>query len=126
MLKQAVLQTSGAVLLPESLSVGESRAAALPSSSTAISPVPSSVDRPALDWERYLAERMNSDSNELYAECLSLMERQLLTRVLQRTGGNQLRAAERLGITRSSLRHKLRALGITVERAVWSEDSTAD
>ena len=39
---------------------------------------------------------------------------------------NQLRAAERLGITRSSLRHKLRALGITVERAVWSEDSTAD
>ena len=125
-LKQAVLQTSGAVLLPESLSVGESRAAALPSSPTAISPVPSSGDRPALDWERYLAERMNSDSNELYAECLSLMERQLLTRVLQRTGGNQLRAAERLGITRSSLRHKLRALGITVERAVWSEDSTAD
>ena len=64
-LKQAVLQTSGAVLLPESLSVGESRAAALPSSSTAISPVPSSGDRPALDWERYLAERMNSDSNRL-------------------------------------------------------------
>ena len=54
------------------------------------------------------------------------MERQLLTRVLQRTGGNQLRAAERLGITRSSLRHKLRTLGISVERGPANEDDAGD
>ena len=123
-LKQAVLQSSSAVLLPESLSITEPGppAAATPASTP---PAPAG-ERPALDWDRYLAERTNSDSNDLYAECLSLMERQLLTRVLQKTGGNQLRAAERLGITRSSLRHKLRALGITVERTVWSDDSSPD
>jgi len=50
------------------------------------------------------------------------MERQLLTAVLRHTDGNQLRAAKILGITRGSLRTKIRALGITIERAVWSED----
>ncbi len=121
-LKQAVLQTSGGVLLPEFISVGESKAPLAVPTVTA----GAAVERPALDWDRYLAERLDAESNDLYAECLALMERQLLTRVLQRTGGNQLRAAERLGITRSSLRHKLKALGITVERTVWSDDSTAE
>jgi len=54
------------------------------------------------------------------------MERQLLTQVLQRTGGNQFHAAELPGITRGSLRHKLRALGITVERSVWSDNGPDD
>jgi two-component system nitrogen regulation response regulator GlnG len=78
--------------------------------------------RPALDWERFIADRLAAGSKDLYAECLAEMEEQLLTRVLQRTGGNQLRAAELLGITRGSLRHKLRALGLTVERSVTKDD----
>jgi len=63
---------------------------------------------------------------EAAAECLATLERQLLTRVLERTGGNQLRAAELLGITRGSLRHKLRALGLTIERGVSAEDDPDD
>jgi two-component system nitrogen regulation response regulator GlnG len=50
------------------------------------------------------------------------MERQVLTQVLRHTAGNQLQAAQLLGITRNSLRHKLRALGITIERAVCAAD----
>jgi len=41
---------------------------------------------------------------------------------LQHTGGTQLRAAKILGITRGSLRHKLRVLGITIGRAVELND----
>ncbi len=41
-----------------------------------------------------------------------------MTKVLQHTGGNQLQAAKMLGITRGSLRNKLRELGITINRTV--------
>ncbi len=42
------------------------------------------------------------------------MEREVLVRVLQHTDGNQLQAARILGITRGSLRNKIRALGISI------------
>src|SRR5205085_10705385 len=82
---------------------------------------PGAAVRSPLDWDRFIAERLESGSRALYAECLAVLERQLLTRVLERTGGNQLRAAELLGITRGSLRHKLRTLGLTIERGASPE-----
>jgi two-component system nitrogen regulation response regulator GlnG len=54
------------------------------------------------------------------------MERRLLTRVLQQTGGNQLQAAKILGITRGSLRTKIRALGIVIERSVTSDEDAGE
>jgi len=119
-LKKAVLQTGGTVILPDSLPITARQKpdAGLPAA-------PADGPRPSLDWDRFVSDRLGSGSHDLYAECLALMERQLLTKVLQRTGGNQLRAAELLGITRSSLRHKLRALGISIERAVCADDDPA-
>jgi two-component system nitrogen regulation response regulator GlnG len=38
--------------------------------------------------------------------------------VLRETHGNQSRAARRLGITRGSLRNKMRDLGIQIEQVV--------
>ena len=64
------------------------------------------------DWDRFVAERLQGGSSDLYAEALGLMERRLLTAVLRHTGGNQLQAAKVLGITRGSLRTKLRELGL--------------
>ena len=74
------------------------------------------------DWDGFLDERLRAGSQDLYAEALALMERSLLTRVLRHTGGNQVQAAKILGITRGSLRTKIRTLGITIERSVWSAD----
>jgi two-component system nitrogen regulation response regulator GlnG len=112
-LKQAILRAKGPVLvadfLPPALKEGEKAAA----------PVAPAADS---GLERFIDERIQADSNDLYAETLTLMERQLVTRVLRHTGGNLLRAAKMLGITRGSLRNKVRTLGITIERSVWSED----
>ncbi len=126
-LKQAILQMSGAVLLPAFLSLGTLGNGGTLAPSTQPSPLGGEgrergEERPALDWDRFLTEQLDSGSGELYATCLAVMERQLLTRVLQRTGGNQLRAAELLGITRGSLRHKLRALGILSSRSSLQAD----
>jgi hypothetical protein len=38
------------------------------------------------------------------------------------TGGNQLRAAQLLGITRRTLRHKLRDLGLSITKAVEASE----
>ncbi len=65
-----------------------------------------------------------TDSNNLYAEGLEMFERYLLTRILREVAGNQSKAAERLGITRGSLRHKIRALGISIDQVVQPGTST--
>jgi nitrogen regulation protein NR(I) len=109
-IKQALLQASGPVLIPEFLP------AAIRNKETKVVAAAEGVD-----WDRFVAERLQAGSRDLYAETLTLMERQLLTRVLNHTHGNQVQAARILGITRGSLRTKLRALGITIEKGVAAD-----
>lgn len=72
----------------------------------------------ATDWTSFLARRLEAGSAEVYAEATAEMDRQLLTLVLRHTEGNQARAAQILGMTRGSLRAKIRALGIMIDRLV--------
>jgi len=72
----------------------------------------------AIDLAGFVDERLAADSDNLYQESLHLLERYLLTRVLRETQGNQSKAARRLGITRGSLRNKMRDLGIQVGQVV--------
>jgi two-component system nitrogen regulation response regulator GlnG len=53
---------------------------------------------------------------ELHAAVVAAVERPLIELVLEQTGGNQLRAADLLGINRNTLRKKLTALGIPIPR----------
>ncbi len=55
-------------------------------------------------------------SKDLYAAVVAAVERPLIELVLDQTGGNQLRAAELLGINRNTLRKKITALGIALPR----------
>ena len=56
---------------------------------------------------RWLADRPPSITGALYDDLLVRIERPLFEYVLGETGGNQLRAAERLGINRNTLRKRL-------------------
>ena len=116
-LKQALLHATGPVLVPEFLP------ASLRGDGQPNGPAASTM---VADWDQFLKVRLQAGSTHLYAEALALMERQLLTGVLRHTQGNQVQAAKILGITRGSLRNKIRALGITIERAVWSADDQSD
>jgi len=108
-LKRAVLQTAGPVLLadflPENLRAGDAGRRPLS---------PGSVT----DWEQLVDRHWREGTDRLYDEAIALAERQVITRVLRRTAGNQLRAAKILGITRTTLRSKMRQLGISLERIV--------
>jgi two-component system, NtrC family, nitrogen regulation response regulator GlnG len=119
-LKWSLLKAQGPVLLadflPASIRSGEPHDESLATAPSSARP------EPALDWDGFIENRLLADSENLYAESLALMERTLLTRVLRHTDGNQVQAARILGITRGSLRTKIRALGLRIERSVWSQD----
>ena len=51
------------------------------------------------------------------------MERILLTRVLHHTHGHQQQASELLGISRGTLRHRMRTLGMTLGRTVVEDEA---
>ena len=74
--------------------------------------------------KRFLDEHLadGTHSENLHAETIEFVERYLLTRVLERTNGNQSQAARILGITRGSLRNKIRTLGIIIEQIVHVDD----
>jgi two-component system nitrogen regulation response regulator GlnG len=113
-LKQAMVQASGPVIIPEFLP----ETVRLPH---APGEKPHNGDLPPGDLEAFLVDRLEAGSVNLYAESLELMEKYLLTRVLRATEGNQSKAAMILGITRGSLRNKIRALGISIGQMVTVE-----
>ena len=117
-LKQSILQTSGSVLLPDFLPPHVRKPVPLPG--------PSAEPTAAFDWDAFVAGRIAAGTEGLYAEGLERMEREVLVRVLKHTAGNQLQAAKILGITRGSLRNKIRTLGISIARSVWSDDDSSD
>ena len=74
-----------------------------------------SPDSPLVKMTR---ERLEAGSTNVYAELIGAAERQVLTEVLRHVDGNMTQAAQRLGITRNTLRSKLSTLGIAIDRRV--------
>jgi DNA-binding NtrC family response regulator len=115
--RQALVQSTGPVVIPEFLpDIVRSRApAARPHSNNGSL---------ASDLKALIDERLRGRSRDIYAEATEMMDRYVVTRVLQHTDGNQSRAAKLLGITRGSLRNKIRNLRISLGTTVSvGEDS---
>jgi two-component system nitrogen regulation response regulator GlnG len=101
-IKQSLLKARGSVLLPEflpSLAVNDNVHSTFVRGDSGLSP-------------DFVAALLKNGSNNLYAEVINNTERQLLTQVLEFTSGNQLKASNILGISRVTLRSKLKILGI--------------
>jgi len=81
---------------------------------------------PRADLAAFLEQRIKASSEDLHAEAVEMAERYLLTRVLRETGGNQSVAARMLGITRGSLRNKIRALKLSIGHVITVGDVDGD
>jgi DNA-binding NtrC family response regulator len=122
-LKQALLRAAGPVLTaeaipaPVSAQIAEPRARAdAPADGAAKSPI-----------EAFLRQSLHDSGQDLYQHVHRQVDQQLLPLVLQSTSGNQVRAAQLLGITRRTLRVKLRELGLSVTKTVEAaEDDDVD
>jgi two-component system nitrogen regulation response regulator GlnG len=116
-LKQALLQARGTTLLPTFLPALPQE----PSAPVAASP-PAAGDP---DLEVFVRVRLASGEGDLYADAHRQLDRLLLPRVLEETGGNQLQSARRLGISRDTLRRRLIELGLHFTRRLEAgEDDT--
>ncbi|HEV3339479.1 MAG TPA: sigma-54 dependent transcriptional regulator [Pirellulales bacterium] len=103
-LRQAAWRCLGGVISPDDLPAP--LRPARPASATRVE-----LPAPGMEaLEAYLAEALKTDARRIYPECLALFDRYLCRRVLADTRGNQSRAARLLGMTRRSLRTKLRRL----------------
>jgi two-component system nitrogen regulation response regulator GlnG len=69
-------------------------------------------------FDRFVDERLASAEDGLYHAAIRELERRLIIRVLNHTKGNQLQAAQRLGLARNTLRAKIREHGIVIKRAI--------
>lgn len=103
-MKQSLLTARGNVLLPDFL----------PPLTGTGGEGDTSSDDPEFLSERFVAERLEAGTDNLYAEAIAIAERQLISQVLAYTSGNQLKAATLLGISRVTLRSKVKSLGIDV------------
>jgi two-component system nitrogen regulation response regulator GlnG len=120
-IKQAMLNASGHLLLPEFLPDEVRRAVGAERSGAAGAvTAEAAVNLPAL-----IDTLLQSGAGQVYDKVLAEVERLLLTRVLRHTRGHQSQASDLLGLNRATLRHKLRTLGLAVDKVVSDEPRKA-
>jgi DNA-binding NtrC family response regulator len=126
-IRYAMVHSTGDVLLPECLpescfpkSISASRALA---DSAAVhldvGPVIATPTEPTFPFVKlceYVRRLLAEAKPDIYRSIVQEVDRHMLHEVMKHFHGNQLQAAERLGISRMTLRSKLRSLGMIQDR----------
>ena len=118
-IKFAMVQASGDVLTPDDLPetcrtkpIGDESASTVSHADGTDLPLnPSSLD--IVELTRRL---LTDGKSDLYRQIITAVDRAVLEETMRHFDGNQLQAAERLGISRMTLRTKLRTLGLLEEK----------
>lgn len=117
-IRRSILMATGPVIVPENLSIETNDRKVSGATDGETSKLATSKDA----IESFALKRIAEGSDEIYAETLAMMESALIAKILSHTNGNQSKAAAMLGITRGSLRTKIRSLGIVIEQRVSQTD----
>jgi len=104
--QRAMVMATTGVILPEHLPIGPVSAAASVAIDATLEEI---IERKLVECVRGLRERASAN---LYDLMIGLVEKPLLRAVLRETEGNQVRAAQILGINRNTLRKKLTEHGV--------------
>jgi len=107
--QRAMVMATTGVILPEHLPIGPVSAAASVAIDATLEEI---IERKLLECVRGLREHASAN---LYDLMIGLVEKPLLRAVLRETSGNQVRAAQILGLNRNTLRKKLTEHGIDPE-----------
>jgi two-component system nitrogen regulation response regulator GlnG len=113
--KQAMLNASGHLIQPEFLPAPFHAEPASPGADPPGSPAAAADD---LAVGALIDELLPRANGRLYEEVIGAVERALFDRVLRQTHGHQAQASELLGLNRSTLRHRLRTLGLKLDKTL--------
>jgi two-component system nitrogen regulation response regulator GlnG len=111
--KQAMLNGSGHLILAEFLPDDVCRGAG---ASPTAAPAPTGGAEGNFDLAGLLETLLQSGEKGLYDKVIAEVDRLVLTRVLRHTHGHQSQASDLLGLNRGTLRHKLRTLGLALDK----------
>src|SRR3984957_17167982 len=112
--KQALLHATGSVLIPAFLRSAES----------ATETPPGALSQGGwAAFTTFIRRRLESGSTDLNAEAQLEVDRVLLPAVLEFTDANQFQAAKILGLSRQTLRQRLRNIGRSVVKSVDGQSS---
>jgi two-component system nitrogen regulation response regulator GlnG len=70
--------------------------------------------------QKFVEMSLKAGETDIYRRARDFFDRFVILRAMQQVGGNQHRAAELLGLSRVTLRARLRALNLSVEQVVVS------
>jgi two-component system nitrogen regulation response regulator GlnG len=110
-IKEAMLSASGHIVLPEFV------AANVRGAPPRTEPAPQEAAN-SLDVGRLIDDLLRHGEKDLHAKVTDAVERELFARVLRHTHGHQSQASELLGLNRTTLRSKLRSLGLAVDKVL--------
>jgi DNA-binding NtrC family response regulator len=110
-IREALIVAVGSTILPDFLPIELHQEKYVDSSDD-----PETGQLPEVDWNslpEYIENAIQSSENDLYRRVIEHVDRILVTLVMRQAGGKQSRAAEILGLSRVTLRTKLRNMGVS-------------
>jgi two-component system nitrogen regulation response regulator GlnG len=117
-IKYALVQVTGEVIAPDCLPEAMRAPASRPS--------PTEAEAGSLDVGRLVESLLRAGEEDIHRKVSAAVERVVIDTVLRHVKGNQVQASELLGISRTTLRAKLRSLGMAIEKQLLSEAEPSD
>jgi two-component system nitrogen regulation response regulator GlnG len=122
-IKHAYVQSSGEVITVDCLP-----AHLRDDSRDSLAAQPSGIDSGSgeLRVVEMIGDLIRRGESDIYAKVTAAVDRAVLETVLRYVKGNQMQASELLGISRTTLRAKMRSLGLAIEKQLLSDSGTVE
>lgn len=119
-IKYAYVQSAGEVITCDCLPAQLRGGAALPRATQSVG------EASRLEVAELVNRLLQANQPDIYEKVTSAVDRVVMETVLRHVKGNQVQASELLGISRTTLRAKLRSLGLAIEKQLLPESSQGE